>query len=198
MALLLGVPASVALFVLAVPLVATVFLHGAMTAPDVTMAAGALQAFALGLPALVVAKIAAPGFFARQDTRTPFHFAAVSVLVNVVASLALFSWLAHIGLAVATSIAALVNGVLLVCGLLRRGDYAPTSALRRTIVVVLVASAAMAAVLEWLVPVGMVWLKADILSRAWMLAAAVAGGGSLYVAVAFLMGVRTRDLKHLV
>lgn len=196
MALLLGVPASVALFVLAVPLVATVFLHGEMTAPDATMAARALQAFALGLPALVVAKIAAPGFFARQDTRTPFHYATVSVSVNVVASLALFSWLAHIGLALATSIAAVVNGVLLVSGLLRRGDYAPTSALRRIIIVVLVASAVMAAVLEWLVPGETVWLRTDISSRVWMLSAAVLGGGALYVFVAFLMGVRTRDLRH--
>ena len=196
MAVLLGVPASVALFVLAVPLVATVFFHGEMTAPDVKMAAMALQAFAVGLPALVVAKIAAPGFFARQDTRTPFHFAAISVFVNVVVSLTLFSWLAHIGLALATSVAAVVNGVLLVHGLLRRGDYAPTKALRHTVIVVLVSSALMAGALEWLVPIETVWLKLDVFSRVWMLAVAILGGGALYVMVAFLMGVRTHDLKH--
>ena len=196
MGILLGVPASAALFVLAVPLVAAIFYHGALTANDVTMAAGALQAFAVGLPALVLAKIAAPGFFARQDTRTPFRYAAVSVAVNIAVSLALFWWLAHVGLALATSIAAIVNAALLVRGLLVRGDYALTNACRRTLGASLVASIVMVAGLEWFVPAGPVWLTADVVTRVWMLSAAVAGGGFAYVSVAFVMGMRPRDLKH--
>ncbi|MDE0348525.1 MAG: murein biosynthesis integral membrane protein MurJ [Gammaproteobacteria bacterium] len=196
MGLLLGVPAATALFVLAVPLVATIFQHGAFSARDTAMAAAALQAFAVGLPALVLVKIAAPGFFARQDTRTPFHYAAASVAVNVVTALALFWWLHHVGLALATSVAAIVNAALLLRGLLRRGDYAPTRALWGTLAAAVAASAGMAALLIWAVPDGERWVTADLLSRIRMLAAAVAGGGLAYLAAAMALGVRPRQLRH--
>ena len=196
MGVLLGVPASTALFVLAVPLVATIFQHGAFSAADSAMAAVALQAFAVGLPALVLVKIAAPGFFARQDTKTPFRYAAVSVAVNLVASLALFWWLHHVGLALATSMAAIVNAALLLRGLVRRGDYAPSRALWRAGATAVAASVVMAGLLLWAVPVGDDWLAADTWTRVWMLAATVCGGGVAYVVVVVLMGVRPNQLRH--
>ena len=196
MGLLLGVPASTALFVLAAPLVGTIYQHGAFSAQDTAMAAAALRAFAVGLPALVLVKIAAPGFFARQDTRTPLRFAIVSVVVNIAAALALLDWLQHVGLALATSIAAVVNAALLLRGLRKKGDYAPTRALWRTVATAVAASAAMAALLLWAVPVDDDWLVAPTASRVWMLAAAVAGGGCAYLAAALLMGVRPSHLRH--
>ena len=196
MGLLLGVPASTALFVLALPLVATIYQHGAFSPEDAAMAAAALQAFAVGLPALVLVKIAAPGFFARQDTQTPFRYALVSVAVHLATSLALFWWLHHVGLALATSLAAIVNAALLLGGLLRRGDYAPTRALGRTAAATLVASAVMAGLLLWMVPSDDAWLAADVGGRVGMLAAAVVGGGLAYVAAAVVMGVRPNQLRH--
>ena len=196
MGLLFGVPAATALFVLAVPLVATIFQHGAFSPRDTAMAAAALQAFAVGLPALVLVKIAAPGFFARQDTRTPFHYAAASVAVNVATGLALFWWLHHVGLALATSVAAIVNAALLLRGLVRGGDYAPTRALWRTLGAAVAASAVMAALMIWAVPDGEHWVAADLVARIRMLAAAVAGGGLAYLGAAVALGVRPRQLRH--
>ena len=196
MGVLLGVPASTALFVLAVPLIATIYRHGAFSGTDVAMAAAALQAFAVGLPALVLVKIAAPGFFARQDTTTPFRYAVVSVAVNVSFSLAVFWWLHHVGLALATSVAAIVNMVLLLRGLVRRGDYAWTRPLRQTIAAALVGSAVMGAALAWLAPAAADWITAPALARVGMLAAAVIGGGLLYLVTVLAMGVRPSDLQH--
>ncbi|MDE0452923.1 MAG: murein biosynthesis integral membrane protein MurJ [Gammaproteobacteria bacterium] len=208
MAVLFALPAAAALFFLAVPLVGTMFHHGEFDAGDARMTALALQAFALGLPALVVVKIAAPGFFARQDTRTPFRYAAVSVGVNIVAGLALFWWLKHVGLALALGIAATVNAVLLVRGLLRRSDYAPTRALWRTVAAATVASGVMVAALAWFVPPDEAWLDARafaleaftagtfVASRALVLASAVVVGLLAYAAAAYAMGVRPRDMRH--
>ena len=208
MAILFALPAAAALFFLAVPLVATMFHHGEFDADDARMTAAALKAFALGLPALVLVKIAAPGFFARQDTRTPFRYAAASVAVNIAAGLALFWWLAHVGLALALGIAATVNAILLIRGLLRRADYAPTRALWRTLLASAVASAVMVAALAWVLPADEAWLDAGafaaetfavdafLAGRALVLACAVVGGVLVYVAAARAMGVRPRDLRH--
>jgi putative peptidoglycan lipid II flippase len=110
---LIGLPAALALVLLAGPLVTTIFQYGAFTAYDVDMAARSLVAFSLGLPGLILVKVLAPGFYARQDTRTPAKVAVISVLVNIAVSLLLFVPLAHVGLALAVTIAAYVN-----CGLL--------------------------------------------------------------------------------
>ena len=208
MAILFALPAAAALFFLAVPLVGTMFHHGEFDAEDARMTAAALRAFALGLPALVLIKIAAPGFFARQDTRTPFRYAVVSVGVNIAAGLAMFWWLRHVGLALALGIAATVNAALLMRGLLRRSDYAPTRALWRTLSSSIVASGVMVAVLAWFVPADEVWLDADafaleafavdtfLAARALVLASAVVVGFLVYVAAAWLMGVRPRHMRH--
>ena len=208
MAILFALPAAAALFVLAVPLVGTMFHHGEFDARDARMTAAALQAFALGLPALVLVKIAAPGFFARQDTRTPFRYAAVSVGVNIAAGLAMFWWLKHVGLALALGIAATANAILLIRGLLRRSDYAPTRALRHTLLASSVASAVMVAALAWFVPPDEAWLDAGafafetfsidsfVAARALVLALAVAAGFVVYAAAVYAMGVRLRNMRH--
>ena len=103
-----AMPAAAALYVLAVPLISSIFMHGALTALDAKMPALSLQAFAVGLLPLVLVKVLAPGFFAQEDTRTPFRIGVVAVAVNVVLNLALFRIMGHVGLALATSAAACV------------------------------------------------------------------------------------------
>ena len=90
------------------PLVAVMFASfgGAMTDHDVRMAAAALEMFAVALPGFVLVKVLQPGFFANQDTRTPFRYAAIAVVVNLLGSLATFSWMGHVGLALATALSA--------------------------------------------------------------------------------------------
>jgi putative peptidoglycan lipid II flippase len=120
MAVLVSLPAALALLVLAEPLTATLYQYGKFTAFDTRMAALALMALALGLPGFMVAKILAPAFFARQDTRTPVRAALWTVGVNIVLCCAIVGplwWFdvegAHAGIALATAIAGTVNALLL-------------------------------------------------------------------------------------
>lgn len=193
---LLGVPAAVALYGLAVPLIATLFLRGELTGVDTLMAALSLQAFALGLPALVWVKVLAPGYFARQDTATPFRFATVSVVTNVTLNLALFSWLGHVGLALATSAAGWVNALLLLRGLVHSGHYQPGRDLATAIARASVGAALMLAALWWLLPAAPEWLGMGELARVAWIAAAVAGGGAVYTVVLLLLGERPRHVLH--
>ena len=194
--LLLGVPASAALGLLAIPLVATIFLHGETVARDADMIAAALRAFAIGLVPLVLVKIAAPGYLARQDAKTPAKFAAVAVAANVVVSLATFAWLGHVGLALATSIAAFVNAGLLIGGLLRAGHYQPSRRLATSAAATVLATVAMLAALWAAQPGDAWWIAADHWQRIWTLAGLVGGGFGVFAAVAFLFGVRPSHLRH--
>ncbi len=124
--LLIAVPAAVGLFVLAGPILITVFYGGAFDARDVVMAEYSLQAFALGLMGFSLVKVLAPGYFARQDTRTPVRYGLVALATNVSLNIILVVTLSyshfsapHAGLALATGVAAILNAWLLFAGLRR-------------------------------------------------------------------------------
>ena len=109
LSLFLTLPAAVALMAIPAPIVHTVFEHGAFTRADTFAVAPAVLAFASGLPAFALTKVFQPGFYAREDTKTPMRFALISVAVNVVGSLILSRFFGHVGIAMATSLAAWVN-----------------------------------------------------------------------------------------
>ena len=196
--LLLGLPAAVALFLLADGLVATVFMSvagGAMTTTDARMAALALQMFAIALPGFVLVRILAPAFYAFEDTQRPFKYAAYSVLANLVASLATFSWFGHVGLAWATAIAAWVNVIGLYAGLVRIKRYRMYRGMLKTPAQALVASVALGALL-YLVLNDVAWLAMAEMQRiVWIAATCVLGGG-FYLCVLYLLGWRLRELNH--
>jgi putative peptidoglycan lipid II flippase len=135
--------------------VSVLFERGAFSGADTVQTAQTLIWFSAGLPAYVLIRVLQPGFFAREDTKSPTVFAGISVVVNVGLSLALFPTLAHVGIAIATSVAAWANAVLLAVWLGRRGHFRlPASDWRRH-GLILVAAAAMAALLWGLaVPLG--------------------------------------------
>lgn len=191
-----GVPASAALYVLALPLVSSIFMHGALTDIDARMTALSLQAFAVGLLPLVGVKVLAPAYFARQDTKTPFQFAVVAVVVNVVLSLALFRFMGHVGLALATACAAWVNALLLWRGLVSTGRYRPTAATGTALLRVALATAVMVAGLGFLTPDSAQWLTASVAVRAVWLTTAVTGGAGVYAVVLLLSGTRPGHLLH--
>lgn len=195
-ALLIGVPAAAALALLAEPLVATIFLHGEMRAVDARMTALALQVFAAGLVPLIVVKIAQPGYFARQDTATPFKFAVTGVVVNIIVCLATFRWLGHVGLAAALSIAAFVNTGLLVTGLALGGHYRGSVRLVRSSAATVAATAAMCSALWYALPEPGWWFQAATLERIGGLLAAVLGGSLVYGLTAMAFGVRPKDVLH--
>ena len=194
--LLLALPAAAALAMLAVPLVATLFLHGEMLPRDAEMTAAALVAFALGLVPLALVKILAPAYFARQDTATPFKFALASVAANIVASLAMFTWLGHLALALATSIAAFLNAGLLLLGLLRTGHYRPGRSLAHASTAAVLASLGMCLALWAVVPPAQWWLDAAPVARIGALALAVGAGAATYAVALLALGIRLRQLRH--
>ena len=133
LALLLTLPAAIGLAVAALPILTVLFQHGRFSMADARATAPALAAYAGGLPAFVLIKVVAPGFFARHDTRTPMVIGAITVAVNIVLTIALGlgTGLAHVGVAMATSIAGWVNAAGLSVTLARRGHFRLDNGARR-------------------------------------------------------------------
>jgi len=139
-AMALTLPAAVALWVLAQPIVEVLFQRGEFGADDSRATAAALAAFALGLPAFVLVKVFQPGFFARQDTRTPMWFAGIAVAVNIAGALVLFPFYYQVGIAIATTLSGWVNALLLGFTLFRRGHFQADAALVRRLPLLAVAA----------------------------------------------------------
>ncbi len=192
--LLVTVPAAAALVVLAQPLITTLFHYGAMGANDVQQSAFALMAYSLGLIGFTGVKILAPGFFARQDTRTPVRIALWAMGVNVVLNLALILPLAHVGLALATSTAALVNAGLLLRSLYRCGVWRPQPGWRGFLLRLAAATAVMVVLLLWGAPVASDWLTAGLQQRVFWMALLVPGGILAYFGILAALGWGPRQL----
>ena len=173
-AMLLTVPAAAALLVIAAPVITVLFQRGAFDAADAAATAQALGAFALGLPAYVLIKALAPGFFAREDTATPVKIAAAALILNVGVALALMPVLAHVGIALATAISSWFNAGMLAVLLYRRGLLEPDRRLVQRLIRILAASALMA---------GGLWLGERLLGG-WLMRSDPAGIGALFVLVA--------------
>ena len=192
---LIGVPGAVGLSILSVPILATLFHYGRFSGHDVEMAGLSLVAYAVGLVGFILVKVLAPGFFARQDMKTPVRAAVVALGANVILNLVLVLPLRHAGLALATSLAAYLNAVLLFRALRRAGIYRPTPGWRATWLRTLVATFVMAAALWYLVEDNGVWLDAGVGERILKLAAALLGGALLYGLAQWVLGFRPRDLR---
>ncbi len=199
---LIALPAAVGLALLAGPLLATIFYGGLFNTGDVAMARISLIAYALGLLGFTLVKILAPGFFARQDTRTPVRIGIIALVVNMGLNVVLVvSWLRaglpgpHAGLALATSLSAFLNAGLLWRGLVRDGVWRGQPGWRRFLLQVLVACAVMAMLLSEFVPDTAQWLEAGAWQRWGWLLLAVAGGMLAYGAALFAVGLRPAALR---
>ncbi|MBP6514982.1 MAG: murein biosynthesis integral membrane protein MurJ, partial [Steroidobacteraceae bacterium] len=200
--LLITLPAAVALFVLAEPLTAAIFGYGQFNAGDVQMTSYAVMAYALGLIGFSLVKVLAPGYFARQDTRTPVRVAMIAlganmgfnVLVVVPAHLYGFS-APHALLALSTGLSALLNSVLLYRGLRRSGVYTPSGRWKTLWPRAIAANLAMAAFLWWFAGLAASWPELPVLERIWRIGGCVGGGAALYFAVLWAAGLRYRDFR---
>jgi putative peptidoglycan lipid II flippase len=200
--LVIGVPAAVALFVLAVPLLATMFFGGAFREFDVAMAAASLRAFAPGLLGFILVKVLVPGYFSRQDSKTPVRIGikalVLGIVLNIVFVLTLLQtgWAPpHVGLAAATTLSSLSNATMLYAGLRRARAYEPGRGWTALFVRVGVATVAMTVFLVWLLGAAGDWLQMTTWIRITWLAAAVGGGAAVYFAVGWLAGLRPADLR---
>ncbi|WP_166259079.1 murein biosynthesis integral membrane protein MurJ [Marinobacter salicampi] len=191
--LLIGLPAAVALMLLAEPLIATLFYYGEVTARDVAMSAQSLRAYSAGLLAFMLIKVLAPGFFARQDTKTPVKIGIIAMVANMIFNLILVFPLAHAGLALATSISAWLNATLLWRGLHKQGAWKAQPGWLKFFVQLGLANIALIATVVYLAPPLSEWLAADGIKRATDMAVLVVAGGAVYFVTLVLSGVR---LKH--
>jgi putative peptidoglycan lipid II flippase len=197
-ALLLTLPAAAALMVIAGPVIMVLFERGAFGAPQSAATAAALMAYAAGLPAFVLIKVLTPGFFAREDTATPMRIAVICLIVNVGLNFALMGPLSHVGIALATSIAAWLNAALLTRGLWRRGYFAADARLRKRVPRMILAAALMAAALWAVLGVLEGALDEGLAARVGALAALVLVGILVYGVAARAVGAANlEDIKRL-
>jgi putative peptidoglycan lipid II flippase len=195
LALLLTLPAAVALALLATPILATLFERGAFGAADTAATAAALSAYAAGLPAFVLVRVLAPAFFARHDTATPVKVAVAAMAVNLGLTLVLMQFLAHVGIALATTIAGWVNALTLLWLLVQRGHFRFDGRARRNLPRVGAAALGMGLVLALLRVVLVPALAGPVVLRVCTLAALVGAGLAAFSLLALALGIADwRDL----
>ncbi|WP_299018888.1 murein biosynthesis integral membrane protein MurJ [uncultured Photobacterium sp.] len=195
MVLLLGIPAMLGLMVLAKPMLMVLFMRGEFSPADVEQASLSLLAYASGLLNFMLIKVLAPGYYARQDTKTPVRYGIVAMVTNMVFN-AIFAYLyGYIGLAMATALSALVNAVLLYRGLHRANVYRVTRTTLTFVLRLVLAGAVMVAVLLWMLPVMNQWLAWTLSYRVLWLAGLIALGAAAYLMTVVLLGIRLHHLR---
>lgn len=192
--MLIGLPATVGLVLLAQPLLVTLFFYGEFTANDVNMASMSLMAYALGLLGFILVKVLAPAFYARKDMKTPVKIAVVALISNIVLNLLLIGPMAHVGLALATSITAFLNAGLLYYFLIKHQVFTLQTRWRTFSLQVLLALTAMATLLLIASPSHQAWLLFDAWQRVGWLFGLIAAAMTVYLSVLLATGFRPRQL----
>jgi putative peptidoglycan lipid II flippase len=187
---LVALPAAAALAMLAFPLMVTLFHYGQFSATDASMASKSLIAFALGLTGFVLVKVLAPGFYARKDTRTPAIIGAIAMMVNALAAVSLAFTLGHVGLALATSLAGIVNAALLYIWLISKTGFQPGDGWPLFLARVSLATLIMSALLGFGVAGDLVWLSHSVPKRILLLGFWVIAGGGVYLGSLYLLGLK--------
>jgi putative peptidoglycan lipid II flippase len=201
--LIISLPAAVALFLLATPILTVLFEYGKTNAHDIAMSALSLQAYTLGLMAFMLIKVLAPGYFARQDTKTPVKIGIIAMAVNMVFNLALvipfhYLWqIGHVGLALATALSAWLNAGLLYRGLRKQGVYQPLAGWGLYIARLLIANVAMGLLLWGSFYIVPDWSVLDMWQRVMMMAACCATGLMVYLSVLLASGLRLRHVRQM-
>jgi putative peptidoglycan lipid II flippase len=192
--LLLGVPSAIGLLVLAGPLMATLFQSNEFSADDVAMASHSLMAYSLGLVGFMGIKILAPGYYARQEMKTPVRIAAVALLIGLGCSLILMLPLGHSGLALGTAIAATINAGLLLRGLLKQGILIPQAGWPTFLARIFAANLIMGVLVFLGTGSTADWMTMTTSGRAWHLLMWIALGASVYLGALLAFGLRPRAL----
>lgn len=195
---MLALPAAVALAVLSVPLVATLFRYGEFSVHDLWMTREALVAYSVGLLGLILIKVLAPGFYARQNIKTPVKIAVFTLLATQAMNV-LFVWvlpLRHAGLALAISLGACINAGLLYYHLRRGGIFQPQPGWLLFLLKLAIAVATMGAVLWFGMGHASAWLDYRFHEKLLRLSVLVAAGAATYFAALWLMGMRPRDFMR--
>lgn len=195
-------PAAVAMLVFAGPMTATIFGYGAFTARDVHMASLALMAYSWGLLGFSLVKVLAPGYFARQDTRTPVRVGLIALGCNMALNISVVLpahymgfHAPHILLATSTCVTAAINTILLWRGLVKAQVYQPRPGWGVLVARILFANGVMAALLIWLGGDVARWLAMPALARAGNLALCIVAAALAYFAALYISGLRMAQMR---
>ncbi len=195
---MLGLPCAVALLVFAQPMVASVYQRGAFTAQDVQQTSLALMGYGVGLVGMLAIKVLAPGFFAKDDTKTPALIAVAVLTMTQLLNWVLVPVLGHSALALSIGAGAVVNAVWLLVGLLMRGSYKPQPGWGTFVLQVIAACALLAVgllVAGW--QINWVALQTNDLARVFTLALVLSGAAALYLGALWAGGLNLRQvLRH--
>ena len=191
-----GVPASFALILLSEELIAVLFFMGEMTTRDVKMAGFSLAAYGFGLLGHMWVKVLAPGYFARQDTKSPVRYGVIALGANMILNLMLIWHFKHVGLALATSLSAFLNAGLLFVGLTRGGILRLESGWSVFMIKAFFAAIVMSITLYYLVPDMSFWLSKGFLLRLGCMVLICLSGALTYAAVLMLLGINVKQLAR--
>lgn len=195
MVILLGLPAMAGLMILAKPMLMVLFMRGEFLAHDVVQASYALLAYASGLLNFMLIKVLAPGYYARQDTKTPVKYGIVAMMSNMVFNAIFAYFYGYVGLAMATALSALINMVLLYRGLHIKGIYRLSKQTVSFVLRLIVAVCVMVLVLHLLLDEMSVWLTWSLIQRVLVLTGLIAAGGASYLITLCVVGIRPKHLK---
>ena len=193
LALALTLPATMGLVFCGEPIAAALFGYGRYNPADTHATAQALAAFSLGLPSYILVKVLTPGFYARQDTKTPVRFAMIAIGVNIVLNLVLIVPLRHIGPPLATAVSSTVNVWLLYTTLVKRGHFVPDAQLRHRAWRLAAAALTMGAVMAIGEGRLMPWVHGGWLMRFGALVVLVGSGMAVYAVATLALGAFGRD-----
>ncbi len=194
--LMLTLPAALALGIIAVPLVSTLFQHGHFGAQDVLMTRTALVAYAVGLAGIILVKVLAPGYYARQNVKTPVRIAVFTLFVTQVLNLLFVPWLQHAGLALSIGLGACLNAGMLFHFLRRGGGFQPQAGWLTFILKLAVALYLMGGALWWLSGSDQQWLGYGTFEKCARLAFLVMASATVYFASLWAMGFRPGDFSR--
>ncbi|MEO3679311.1 murein biosynthesis integral membrane protein MurJ [Rheinheimera sp. FR7-31] len=192
---LFGIPAMAGLIVLAKPIIALLFMRGEFTQQDVLMVSYSLVAYSTGLLSYMLIKVLAPGFYARQDIKTPVRIGIIAMVANMVFNLMLAPFLSYVGLALATALSASLNAYLLYRGLKLAGVYQLSKSSLIFLTKLLLASVLMAALLYWQTPGLEAWVQLAFSEQVWRLSLLCLLAVLGYFALLWLFGVRLAHFK---
>jgi len=193
--IMLTLPAALALGMIAVPLLSTFFQRGAFDAHDVLMTSYALIGYSVGLIGLILVKILAPGFYAKQDIRTPVKIGIVTLIATQAMNALFIGWIQHAGLALSIGLGACLNSSILFYYLRKSGIYQPEPGWAKFFFKVTIAVAALAITLWFGMGSEQSWLTGSGWTRILRLSELVTGGVLVYFAVLAALGFRPRDFS---
>jgi putative peptidoglycan lipid II flippase len=193
---LLTLPAALALAVLGVPLLSTLFQHGAFTATDVLRTREALAAYSIGLTGLILVKVLAPGFYSRQDIRTPVKIALLTLALTQAMNLAFIGQLQHAGLALSIGLASCFNAFWLWRGLRTRNAYIPTKGWGKFFLKLLLALTVLLSVLWFGMGSEVRWFSLANSEKLPQLGGLVIAGLAAYFGTLWLVGFRFADFRQ--